>query len=89
LVVAFNYAMIGFPLKGRISSLENRSKALITAQIKSGGILKDSDDAFILEILKKEKVSVGKKVALLNCVAASLVILIASWTVFGLIGRKR
>ena len=90
LVIAFNYAMIGFPLLNRSASIEDKSKAIMIKQVKSGGGFKNADEEYILELFRREKAAIEVKVLMLNCIAASLVIFVASWTIFGLlIPRKK
>ena len=89
IVLAFNYAIIGFPMIKRASSIENKSKAMLISQIKSGKVLKNSEDEFILEILKREKASVDRKILVLNGIAISLVIVVISWTAFGLLFHRK
>ncbi|MBI4974461.1 MAG: hypothetical protein HZC19_01395 [Candidatus Omnitrophica bacterium] len=89
IVLAFNYAIIGFPMIKRASSIENKSKAMLISQIKSGKVLKNSEDEYILEILKREKGSIDKKILILNSVAISASLLIISWTIFGLLFHRK
>ena len=88
-IVALNYAIIGIPIIKRSSSIDSKSKAMLVSQVKSGKIFKNSEDEYILEILKREKVHLDRKIVILNCVAISLAILVASWVVFGLVVHKR
>lgn len=89
LILAFNYAIIGLPLIKRASSIETKSKAILISQVKSGKVLKNSEDEFILEILKREKASIDRKMLVLNGIAASLVIIVVSWTAFGLLFHRK
>lgn len=85
-MLAFNYAMIGVPLFRRAASLENKSNTMLAAEMKkSGKALKYSDDYYILEILRREKTSLDRKIFILNVACASALIIIASWTIFGLV----
>lgn len=90
-IVTLNYAVIGFPLIKKSASLQDRAKAILIKQVKSGAMLKDSEDEYILEIFRKEKRSIDQKISVLNVVATSLLIIVASWTVFGLIvqGKRK
>ena len=88
LIIAFNYTLIGFPLYRRAASIQDKSRTIILNQVKSGKVL-GSEDEYIIEILKKEKRSIDKEVVVLNSAAISLAIVAISWTVFGLIFRKR
>ncbi len=88
-IVTLNYAMAGYPLIKKSASLQDRAKAILVKQVKSGGMLKDSGDEYILEIFRKEKRSIDKKISILNVAATSLLIIIASWTAFGLIAIRK
>ncbi|MFA5255499.1 MAG: hypothetical protein WC419_02240 [Candidatus Omnitrophota bacterium] len=73
-IILFNYLAIGMPLYKRMSSLDNKVKVFA----------KHSEDTYIADILKREMVTINKKIVILNCVAASVAIVIVSWMVFGL-----
>jgi len=88
-IVTLNYAMIGFPLIKKAASLQDRAKVILAKQVKSDSLLKDSEDEYILEIFRKEKLSIDKKISILNVAATSLLIVIASWTAFGLIAHRK
>ena len=89
LVLALNYAVIGLPLTKKAASLKDRYRAILIKQAKSGELFKNTDDEYLLDLFRKEKASVERRLLILNCTGISFVILIASWTIFGLIGRKR
>lgn len=89
IILAFNYAMLVLPLIKRSASIEEKSKAILINQVKTGKVLKDTEDDYILEIFKREKSSLDKKVTVLNIASVTILIIIASWTVFGLIFHKR
>jgi len=88
-LLLFNYAAFMIPLSRRSSSLEERLNVIMVKQFNSGKILKNSEDDYIIGILKKERTAIAGKIDTLNLAAASLGIIIASWTMFGLIGRKK
>lgn len=89
-VIVFNYAVMGIPLYRKMTSLESKIKIMIMNQVKSGHILKDSEDNYIIDVLKRETIALDRKIVILNCVAVSVVIIIASWIIFGIIsGRKK
>jgi hypothetical protein len=88
-VIAFNYMLIGVPLISKSASIEKRSKEIIAGQAKSKNVFRKADDAYILEVLRREKASLDRNTAILNCAAASLAFLVVSWTVFGLLFRWR
>lgn len=81
IVIAMNYALIGFPLAGRAGSLRAKAKAIIMS--------KSSDDEYVLELFRKESMAVRKKQEMLNVISLSLTVIVASWTVFGLVFGRR
>lgn len=89
IVVVFNYIIVGVPLLRKASSIEDKYKTILIKQVKSGEILKGSGDEYILEIFKREKSAIDRRILILNCVATSLAILVASWVVFGLITHRK
>lgn len=89
IIIAFNYAAIGIPLLKKSASIQEKSKAILIKQVKSGEVLKNSEDEYILNIFRREKVSIDHQMIILNTAAISLLIMIVSWTVFGLIAPKK
>ena len=87
-IIIFNYIAIGLPLYRKMASLENKIKVLMIKQVKSGEVFKDSEDNYIIDILKRETISLDRKIVILNCVSVSVVIIIISWMVFGMIVRR-
>lgn len=87
-VLALNYATFAIPLAKSSYSIEERAMVMMREDFESGKALKGSENDYILQILKKEKAVVDHKLGLLNMVAASLAIVIASWTLFGIILNK-
>lgn len=77
-IVLFNYLSIGIPLYNRINSLDNKIKIFS----------KHSEDTYVVDVLKREIITIDKKIVILNCVAASVAIIIVSWIIFGLIVRR-
>jgi hypothetical protein len=73
-VVLFNYLNIGAPLYRRMNSLDNKVRVFT----------KHSEDTYVIDVLKREMITIDKKIVVLNCVAVSLAIIIVSWMVFGL-----
>ena len=88
-ILAFNYSVIGFPLLRKSAAIHDKSTTMLMKQIKSGKALKSGEDEYILEVFAREKTAIDSKVLILNCVAASLLIIIASWTIFGLIVHRK
>jgi hypothetical protein len=89
LVIAINYAIIGLPLMRKSASLQDKYRDILIKQVKSGTIFKDSEGEYILEVFKREKSGIERKLLVLNLAGVSLAVLIASWTVFGLIAHKK
>ena len=89
IIIALNYSVVGFPLLRKEASLKDVSKAIYLRQIKSPDFLKGSKDEYILEVFRKEKASIERGILLLNSVAISLSIVVASWVVFGLIVKRK
>ena len=87
-VIIFNYVAIGLPLYKRITSLESKIKILMIRQVKSGEVFKNSEDGYIIDVLKRETINLDRKIVILNCVAVSVSIIIISWMVFGLIVHR-
>jgi hypothetical protein len=88
IVIAINYALIGFPLISKSSSIQAKAKTILIKQSKSVNIFKNSDDEYMLEVFRREKAAIDTKVTILNSVAATVAFLVVSWTVFGLIFRR-
>lgn len=84
-IIIFNYAAIGVPLYRRMASLEAKIKVMMIKQVKSGQVLSNSEDNYIIDVLKKETINLDRKIVILNCVTVSVIIIIISWMVFGLI----
>ena len=87
-ILVLNYAAFAIPLAKRSSSIEERAMVMMREDFESGKALKGSENDYILQILKKEKASVDGKLGTLNMAAATLAIIIASWTLFGMITSK-
>ena len=81
IVLALNYALIAYPLvKKSVSLRDKMRKALISQAL---------DDEYFLEIYRKEKLAVDRKILLVNCVALSFGIIVVSWTAFGIIAHRK
>jgi len=88
-IIAFNYAAIGFPLYKNMASLEKRTKEIMIRQLKSGGPFKNSEDGYVVDVLKKETINLDRKLVILNCAAVSIVVILVSWMAFGLISGRQ
>jgi hypothetical protein len=88
MVLAINYAAIGVPLLSKSASIKERYKAILIKQAKSETMFKGSEDEYMLDIFRREKALIDKRMFMLNCASASIFVILASWTLFGLISRK-
>lgn len=89
IIILINYALIGFPLLSKSNSLQGKAKAILIKQAKSTGIFNNSDDEYLLDIFRKEKSTIDTKMTVLNAVAATLAFVAVSWTLFGLIFKRK
>lgn len=89
LILVFNYAAIGFPMIKREATIKDQTKALLIRQVKSDRVFKNSEDEYMLDIFRREKASLDKRLLILNSVTATLSIIILSWTVFGIITQRK
>ena len=89
IVILINYILIGAPLLSKSYSIQGKAKTILIKQAKSTGIFNNSDDEYLLDIFRKEKSAIDTKITILNAVAATLAFFAASWTVFGLIFKRK
>ncbi|MFA5144213.1 MAG: hypothetical protein WC522_08655 [Candidatus Omnitrophota bacterium] len=90
LILAFNYGVIGMPLIRKAMSLNDKATTMMMTKIKSGNALRNSsEEDYILDIFRREKETITRKIIVLNAVSLTALIIIGSWTLFGLIGIKR
>jgi hypothetical protein len=73
-VLVLNYLVIGIPVYRKMASLDNNIKAMMVKQVKSGHVLNNSGDTYIIEVLKKEAIGIGRRM---------------SWMIFGLVVYKK
>jgi len=83
-VLVANYAFIGVPLFKKALSIDSRYKATMIRQLKSA----NSEEEYLLDIFRRERSVVARNILVLNTVSLSFLIIIGSWTAFGLIFRK-
>lgn len=88
-VIAFNYIVIGLPMIKREATIKDQTKAILIKQVKSGTIFKVNQDEYMLDIFRREKASLDKRLLILNSVTATAAIIVISWTVFGVISQKK
>jgi len=77
-IIIFNYLAIGIPLYKRMSSLDNKVRIFT----------KHSEDTYVIDVLKREMITIDKKLVVLNCVAVSVAIIMLSWMIFGLVVHR-
>lgn len=89
-ILAVNYGIIGFPLYRKAANLHDKATTMMVSKIKSGNVLKTSaEEDYILDIFRREKASIDRKLIILNSAAITLIILLGSWTAFGLLAGKK
>lgn len=88
-VIVLNYTLVGIPLFTKTSLLESHYKGILIKQAKSGMAVKGNADAYMLELLRKEREGVDKRILILNCVSASVFFVAASWTLFGVLAVRK
>ena len=89
IILAFNYGIIGFPLIRKAMSLNDKATTMMMAKIKAGHALRTSgEEDYILDVFRREKESITRKLIVLNAVSLTVVIVIISWTLFGLVIRR-
>ena len=88
-VILINYILIGAPLISKSNSVQAKAKAILIKQAKSSGIFNNSDDEYLIDVFRKEKSAIDTKITILNAIAATLAFFAASWTIFGLIFRRK
>jgi len=88
-VLAINYIIIGVPLFRKAGSIEARYKAAMIKQLKPAGIFKSTDDEYMVEIFRRERSAVARNLLILNTASLSIMILIGSWTAFGMLHKEK
>ena len=78
-VILFNYLSMGIPLYSRMNSLDDKVRVFT----------KHSEDTYVIDVLKREMITIDRKIVILNCVAVSVAIVIISWMIFGLVVYRR
>lgn len=90
LILLLNYAIIGYPLVKKKRAVRNSADSILIQQVKKGRMFKGTDEGYVLEILERERSALDSKTRRLNTAAISCVIVLVSWTVFGLVfGKKK
>ena len=90
IVIMVNYILIGVPLMSKSRSVQEKAKVILIKQAKSNNIFSNtSDDEYLIDVFRKEKAAIDTKIMILNAIAATLAFFAASWTIFGLIFRRK
>jgi len=88
-IIGFNYALIGFPLYKKSDSIVEAAKGIYLKQAKADKVFKGTKEEYLLDVFRREKTAIDRSIMILNCVSATAVLLILSWTVFGMFGKKK
>ena len=88
IIIIFNYIAIALPLYNRLNSIEGKIKIMMINQVKRGDVFKNSEDNYIIDVLKRETVNLDRKIVIVNCAAASVVAIVISWLLFAFFGCK-
>ena len=70
------------------ATINVQTRAILLKQAKTGQLFNNPEDEYIMGVFRKEKTALDRKILILNCVSASLAVLAASWTLFGLATRR-
>lgn len=90
LILAFNYGLFAMPLIRKAMSLNDKATTIMMNKIKSGNSLRtSSEEEYILDIFRRERASIAWKLVIVNAVGLTILILIGSWTLFGLVVQKK
>ncbi len=90
LMLAFNYGLFGMPLIRKAMSLNDKSTTMLMSKIKSGHTLRTSaEEEYLLDIFRRERASIAWKLVMVNAVSLTILIVIGSWTLFGLVMPKK
>ena len=90
IVILINYILIGAPLISKANSVQAKARAILVKQTKANNIFTNSsDDEYLVDVFRKEKSAIDTKLTILNAIAVTLAFLVASWTIFGLIFRRK
>jgi len=89
ILVAFNYVIFAYPLVKKGLSIKHGENSILVRHVKKGEEVKYSDEDYVLEILRKEKSNINRKVRNLNYITLTCIIVVVSWTAFGLVFHKK
>jgi hypothetical protein len=80
------------PLIRKAASLNDKATKILMSKIKSGNALRtSSEEDYILDIFRREKESVARRLTGVNVISLTILIVVGSWTLFGLVlpGKKK
>ena len=90
LILAFNYGIIGLPLIRKAIYLNDKATKMLMTKIKSGNALRtSSEEDYVLDVFRREKDSITRKLIVVNVISLTFVIIIGSWTLFGLVMPRK
>ena len=79
LILAFNYGLFGMPLIRKTMSLNDKSTTVLMSKIKNGHSLRtSSEEEYLLDIFRRERESITRKLIALNAAALTCLIIIGS-----------
>ena len=90
LILAFNYGLFGMPLIRKAMSLNDKTTTMLMGRVKAGHSLRTSaEEEYLLDIFRREKASIAWKLVMVNAASLTILIIIGSWTLFGLVMPKK
>ena len=89
LVLVINYTMVGMPLFKKEMAISAKYNEIVSKNVTSGDSIESFTDNYLLDVLKREKVSLDNKLKILNAVTASLAVIVASWMIYGIIVKDK
>ena len=92
LILAFNYGIFGMPLIRKAMSINDKATKMLMTKIKSGNVLRSSsEEDYVFDIFRREKETITRKLVILNAISLTILVVIGSWTLFGLVlpGKKK
>ena len=89
LALALNYIIIGAPMIRRAEALKVEMRAILIKYSKAGTNITSIDQDYLLQVFRKEQLSLERQILILNCASATIGLLVISWTVFGILHKKQ
>ena len=87
-IILLNYGIFAMPLMKKTSTIDEKVQASMKHMIeskKSSG----SEEQYMLQLLMKERSAIDSKLFIINCAGLSLGLIAVSWTIFGMLQRKK